>query len=119
MFPQFVVHAQGVKEWGDCVVDNVPTLKCAEVVFGNLLFMSGVLIVLVLFIMFLIGGFNYLTSFGSPDKVKKAQSTLRYAVIGFVLYISAFLILKTIDVIFLGNQGRIFKFEIQAPTPTP
>lgn len=98
--------------WGSCVVDGVPTLKCLEVVFQRILVFASSFVVLVLFIMIVMGAFSYLTSFGSPEKVKKAQSTLRYALVGFVLFISAFLILKTIDVLFLGNQNKIFEFKI-------
>lgn len=105
------VYAQ-VKEWGDCVVDGVPTLKCLEVVFGNILFISSAFIVFILFIMFVIGSFNYLTSFGNPEKVKKAQGTLKFALLGFFLFIGAFLILKTIDLLFLGGKGILLKFNI-------
>lgn len=113
MFPNFFVEAQ-IQNWEDsgCVVNGVPTLKCFEVVFSNIIFMSSSLIVVVLFIMLFMGGFSYLTSFGNPEKVKKAQSTLRYAIIGVVLFISSFLILKTIDYLFLGNCGRIFTLNI-------
>lgn len=97
------------------MVDGVPTLKCLEIVFGNILFMSSAFIVLVLFVMFILGSFNYLTSFGNAEKVKKAQGTLRLALVGFIVFISAFLILKVIDVLFLGNTGAIFKFEIGGP----
>lgn len=105
-----IVHA--ATTWKSCTVDSVPTLKCLEVVFQRVLIFASSLVVVVLFIMLVMGAFYYLTSFGSPEKVKKAQSTLRYAVIGFALFISAFLILKTIDVIFLGNQNQIFEFKI-------
>ena len=98
--------------WGSCVVDGVPTLKCLEVVFGNILIMSSAFIVLILFVMFVVGAFRYLTSFGNAEKVKKAQGTLRYALIGFILFVSSYLILNIIDIIFLGGQGKIFKFEI-------
>lgn len=106
-----------IKEWGDCTEPpndpaGVPTLKCLEVVFGNLLTMTSGLVVLVLFIMFLIGSFQYLTSLGSPEKLKKAMGTLKYAIFGFVLFVSAFLILKIIDFLFLGGQGKIFEFKI-------
>ncbi len=123
----FQVAAQ-VKDWntdvsqGGCLVDGVPTLKCMEVVMGNLLFMSGTIVMIVIFAMFVLGGYYYLTSFGDPAKIKKAQGTLRYALIGFVLYISAFLILRIIDTVFLGGAGNIFNFEIgviNPPTPTP
>ena len=112
------VSAQ-IQEWdpagsgnSGCLVDNVPTLKCFEVVFNNILFMSSALVVVVLFVMFLIGGFNYLTSFGNPEKVKKAQGTLKWALLGFVIFLSAFLILNIIDILFLGGQGNIFKLNI-------
>lgn len=109
------VYAQ-IREWdesGDsCLVDGVPTLKCLEVVFNNLLFMASAFIILILFIMIVIGGFNYLTSFGNPEKVKKAQGTIKFAIIGFVLFMMSYLILFIIDVLFLGGEGKIFRFEI-------
>lgn len=122
MFLSFFVNAQ-VRDWcpnpGDpatcCLVDGVPTLRCLDVVFGNILFISSALIVLVLFIMFVAGSFNYLTALGNPEKVKKAQGTLKYAIIGFVLFVSAYIIMKTIDVLFLGNTGKIFRFEMPGP----
>ena len=112
-----MVYAQ-VQDWGSCVVDGVPTLKCLEVVFGNILFMSSALVILILFIMFVVGAFRYLTSFGNPESVKKAQGTLKYALMGFILFISAYLILNTICYLFLGGIGsncKLFKFEIPGP----
>ncbi len=118
----FIIHAQTINEWdptgtgnGGCLVDGIPTLKCFEIVFGNILVMASAFIVLTLFIMFVVGSFRYLTSFGSAEKVKKAQGTLKMALIGFILFISAFLILKIIDSLFLGGNGSIFKFEIGGP----
>jgi len=114
MFSFITVFAAGVQDWeaSGCMVDGVPTLKCFETVFGNITLMASGLIVLVLFIMLVVGSFNYLTSLGNPEKIKKAQGTLKYALLGFILFISSFLILKIIDVLFLGNQGNIFKFTI-------
>lgn len=117
-FPLITVSAQ-IKDWTDattgesCVVDGVPTLKCLEIVFGNILFMSSFFIILVLFIMFVVGSFRYLTSFGNAERVKKAQGTLRYALIGFILFVSAFLILTIIQKLFLGSSGaNLFEFNI-------
>lgn len=106
------VQAQGIKEWGSCVVGGVPTLKCLEVVFSNLVYMASALIVFLLFIMIVVGGFQYLTSFGDPGKLKKAQSTLRFAILGFVLFLASFLILKVIDTLFLGGQGTLFQLNL-------
>lgn len=115
----FVVLAQ-LRDWEvqsaanptGCIVDGVPTLKCFEVVFNNILIMSSALVILVLFIMFVIGSISYLTSLGNPEKIKKAQGTLKYAIIGFILFISAYLILNIIDILFLGGQGKLFRLEI-------
>lgn len=111
MLPSFIAMAQ-VREWGDCVVDGVPTLKCLEIVFGNILFMASALVVLVLFIMFVIGSLKYLTSGGDPEKIKSARGTLTYAIIGTMLFLGAYLILNVIDLLFLGGKGGLFKFEI-------
>src|SRR3989344_5258221 len=116
MFSSFTVYAQGIRPWGSCVTpEGIPTFKCLEVVFGNILFMSSAIVVLVLFIMFVVGAFRYLTSFGNPESVKKAQGTLRYALIGFILFISSYLILNVICFLFLGGIGKdckLFKLEI-------
>lgn len=112
------VSAQ-IRDWDNidgngksCLVNGVPTLKCAEVVTGNLLFMSNAFILLVLFIMFAIGSFKFLTSLGSPDKMEEAKKTFTWAVIGLVVYVSAYVILFTIDMLFLGGKGDIFKLQI-------
>jgi len=107
-----VVFAQEASDWASCSVDGVPTLKCLELIFSNILTLSTSLMFLALFIMLLVGGFQYLTSLGNPEKIKKAQGTLKFAVIGLIVFISSFLILKTIDFLFLGGQGKIFLFEI-------
>ncbi len=120
MFNFISVSAQ-VRDWqssGCMTPEGIPTFKCLEVVFGNLLIMSSALIVFVLFIMFVVGAFRYLTSFGNPESVKKAQGTLRYAFIGFILFISSYLILNIICFLFLGGLGsscKLFKLEIPGP----
>lgn len=108
-----------VSEWdpsgtgnGGCMVDGVPTLKCFEVVFQNILNIASALIIVALFIMLVVGAFHYLTSLGNPEKLKKAQGTLRYAIIGLVIFLASFLILKVIDTLFLGGAGHIFEFKI-------
>lgn len=120
ILPGFV-NAQ-LKKWTDpefggsegCLVNGVPTLKCLEVIFSNLLFLSSAFVVLVLFIMLIIGSFTYLTSFGNAEKVKKAQGIIRWAITGLVIFLASYLILKIIDILFLGGEGKIFKFEISS-----
>lgn len=113
MFLALTAYAQ-IQDWekSGCVVDGVPTLKCLEVVFGNILFMASALIVVVLFVMFVIGSIKYLTSGGDPEKIKSARGTLTYAIIGTALFLGAYLILNIIDVLFLGGMGKLFQFKI-------
>jgi len=117
LFP--LVYAQQVQNWDNsatggttCLVDGVPTLKCFEIVFSNILVLASGLIAVVLFIMLVVGAFSYLTSLGNAEKLKKAKGTIQYAVIGLVIFLASFLILKIIDVLFLGGAGNLFKFKI-------
>ena len=126
MLPLFTVYAQ-IQEWDQtfkggpsCVVDGVPTLKCLEIVFGNILYMASFFIIIVLFIMFVVGSFKYLTSFGNAEAIKKAQGTLKYALIGFILFVSAFLIMTIIQTLFLpkvdpdnpGKTPNLLEFKL-------
>jgi len=80
--------------------------------FQNLLAVSSALILLALFVMIVVGGVMYLLSMGNPEKIKKAQATLKFALIGFFLYAGSYLIIKTIDVVFLGNKGILLHLNI-------
>ena len=75
---------------------NVATIRCLEPLFGNLvralMAFSGV----ALFVMFLIGGFNFLFAGGDPKKMEKAKKTLTGAVTGLVILVAAYLILRAI-----------------------
>lgn len=55
-----------------------------------LLFLIG----LVSVIMIIIGGFRYITSNGAPDQAKAARNTIMYAVIGLILAIAAYAIVR-------------------------
>ena len=76
---------------------EVPTFKCLEVVFGNILTVSISLAILALFVMLLIGGFKYLTSGGDQKATATAQQTMTSALIGIVLLALAFIIFKLIE----------------------
>ena len=52
------------------------------------------------------------------EGVKKAQGTLKFAILGLILFVSAYLILNIICVLFLGGFGsscKLFKLEIPGP----
>ena len=89
------------KNWEEiapgCIQDGIPTLKCLEAVFYNLLKVAVSLVTLSLFIMLLVGGFKYLTSAGDPKATEGAKSTMTYAIIGLVVIIASYLILRVIE----------------------
>ncbi len=115
------VYAQ-IQEWGTtpgepnyCVVDGVPTLKCLEIIYGNLLYVSSAIILLILFLMIVYGAFTYLTSMGESSKVQKGGKILTWALIGVGVFAGSYLILFIIDVAFMGGKGDIFRFKIPGP----
>lgn len=63
---------------------------------------------IVLFVMFIIGGFKYLTSGGDAKAVEAAKKTLTYAIAGLVVLVLAVIILDLIHIITGVNVG-IFK----------
>ena len=63
------------------------------------------------FIMIILGGFKWLTSGGDPKAVESARNTITYAILGLVLIIIAWFILKFIAD-FTGIEKLLeFKFE--------
>jgi hypothetical protein len=74
-------------------VSDVPTIKQFEGVFSNIVSVALGFAGVAVFIMFLIGGFKYLTSGGDPKGVEEAQKTLTYAIGGLILIALSYLIL--------------------------
>lgn len=95
--------------WGECLENtDVATIKCIVPLFTNLI--QGVLAVsgVALFVMLVVGGFNFLLSGGDQKKLEAARGTLTNAVIGLVVIVLAFLIIKTIET-FTGAPVTIFQ----------
>ena len=110
----FVAYAQ-VQNIADsgCVVDGVPTLKCLEVLFQNVIFLAGASVILILFIMLVVGSFKYLTSAGDHEKIAGAKKTITYASLGVFLFMSSYLIPNVIQMLFIGPDGpSLFNFKV-------
>ncbi|MFA5136061.1 MAG: hypothetical protein WC489_01570 [Patescibacteria group bacterium] len=58
-----------------------------------------------LFLILVWGGADYMTSRGTPEKVKSAQAKLTTALIGFFLLILSYFAAKLISYIFNTGQG--------------
>jgi hypothetical protein len=79
----------------DCLNSDVPaSLKCVPYflnnVVGALMIFSGV--AAVIFIVF--AGIKFITSGGDPIKVEGAKKTMTFAIIGLVIVLLSFVILK-------------------------
>lgn len=104
------VYAQ-LKEWKDVggETKGVANFKALEAIFSNILTISVSLAGIAVFIMLIVGAFGYLTSSGNPEKIKKATSILTGAIIGLVVLISIWFILKFVEQ-FTGVT--VTKFEV-------
>jgi len=83
-------------DWSSCLVDGAATFKCLEPIFENVVQAITALVGVVLFVMLVVGGFNFLVSGGDQKKLEKARGTLSAAITGLVIIIVAYLILRTI-----------------------
>lgn len=107
--PSSVVRA--ATDWGDCVVGDAATFQCLEPIFENIIRAALSLGTVALFIMLLVGGFSFLFSGGDPKKLEQARGTLSGAIIGLVIIIAAYLILRIIG-IFTGTEDQLMNFTI-------
>jgi len=91
--PLSPVYAQSIP----CgVVDETVTLEGISCYVEKIISLALGLTGIVLFVMFIVGGFKYLTAGGDPKAAESARNTLTYALLGFVLIIASTLILKFI-----------------------
>ena len=82
--------AQGVSG-----IQPVPAPDLFEVIKGLLSTTFGVVGIIAV-VMIIIGGFHYMTSQGSPEKVQKGKNTILYGIIGLIICLSAFAIVNFI-----------------------
>ncbi len=80
-----------------CVQQGAATIQCLEPLFQNAVIAIVSLVGVALFVMFVVGGFKFLLSGGDQKQLESAKNTLTYAIIGLVVIVVAFLILRTIQ----------------------
>lgn len=107
--PHFVVRA--AETWDGLESGDVATFTSLETLFGNLVRFIVAFAGVALFVMLLAGGFSFLFSGGDPKKLEQARGTITSAVIGLVVIVSAYVILRIIGV-FTGTEDIITKFTI-------
>ena len=88
--------------WDGCFSTGVPgaedvaTISCLVPLFGNIVRAVVAFGGIGLFIMLLVGGFNFLFSAGDPKKLEQARGTISQAVVGLIIMSSAYVIINMI-----------------------
>lgn len=100
------VYAQ-LEEW-DSPASEPADFGDLEILIGNILTLITTAGAIVLFIMLLIGGFQFLTAGANPEKTEQAKKTITSAVIGLVLIIGVWFIFRIIEA-FTGINVTIIK----------
>ena len=108
-------RAQQAWEEGRCVTNisvggqstPVATFQGIECLIANVLSVAVTLIGFIAFIMVIYGAFLFLTSGGSSKGTEAGRQAITYAVIGIVVALLAFWILRLISA-FTGVQGILF-----------
>lgn len=90
---------------------GVVTIGSLEQLFSNSVRTIVSLSAVALFLMFIVGGFTFLFSGGDQKKLEQAKGTLTNAIIGMVVIVSAYLILRVIGT-FTGTLDTITTFQI-------
>ncbi|OGG11246.1 hypothetical protein A2Z00_01210 [Candidatus Gottesmanbacteria bacterium RBG_13_45_10] len=102
-----IVHAAEQLK-GPAGFEDVASIGSLETLFKNVVQAVVALSGVALFVMLVVGGFSFLLSGGDPKKLEQARGTITNAIIGLVIIISAYLILRIIQAI-TGANVTIFK----------
>jgi len=101
-------QSQGCLQNGD-----VASIKCLEPLFANVVSAATALVGVALFLMLIIGGYNFLFAGGDQKKLEKAKGTLTAAIIGLVVIAVAYLIIKAIGSITGVTGLDVFQITVQ------
>ncbi len=97
VLPSIQAFAQ-TTEWSNdyCVVDGVPTVQGFQCLIGNVFGVIIPALGLIAFVMLIVAGFRFLLSGGNSKGKETARNSLTFAVIGIVVALSAYIILRLI-----------------------
>lgn len=109
-FKDTALHCTGEGDAAD-----VPTIQGIECLVTNVLAVAVTLVGIAAFVMFLVGGFQYLTSGANSKGVEGAKNSITYAIVGIIVALSSFFILNTISE--LTGVKTILNFSTQYSPP--
>jgi hypothetical protein len=105
--------AIGPENWTNITANEPATIGHLQYVFQNIVSVVLALAGIACFLMLLVGGFRFLTAGGDPKAAASAKGTLTYAILGLVLLVGTWLILKLLET-FTGVS--LTKFVIIQPS---
>lgn len=100
-------------EWKGLVDGDVATFQSLETVFANIISAAMSLGIVALFIMFLVGGFSFLFAAGDAKKLEQARGTLSNAIVGLVIIVASYLILRIIATFTGVTDITTFRVPVQ------
>lgn len=83
----------------ECFQDTIAKLGCLPFYLGNIINGLFALSGIAAIIFIIISGIRLLLSGGDPMKVSKAKTSLYYSIIGFIIVLFSFMILRVISFI--------------------
>ncbi len=95
-----------------CAIDGVVQITCIVPLITNVIKAVISLGAVALFIMLLVGGFNFLFSGGDQKRLEMAKGSVTQAIVGVVVMSLAYLIVYTIEK-FTGVKVTDFNVNIQ------
>ena len=101
----------------DCVVDGAATISCFPIIIGNVIYWLLILAGIVALAFIILSGFKFLTSGGDPKQAEGARKTLTYAVIGLVLVLLSFGIVRVIGQVTGVRENCITRFGFTQCVP--
>lgn len=103
--------AMAAEEWSDKTGKQAATLQDITVIIERILNVAVRLAGVAVFIMLIVGGFQYLTAGGDPKKTQAAGSTITSAIFGLVAVVLVWFVLLLIHQ-FTGVDVTEFKIEM-------
>ena len=95
----------------DYVQEGVPTIQGIEGIVTSILNVIVPFVGIILLIMLIVGGLQYNTSGGEVEQTTKAKKTLTSTLLGLIVVLGAWLIIKLIEE-FTGLNLHEFKIPV-------
>lgn len=89
-----------------CFEQGIATLRCVPYFLGNIINLAVVFSAVAAAIFLLLGGIRFITSGGDQAKMKQAKQTITFAILGLLMILFSFVIIKLVSTI-SGVECRI------------